>query len=410
MNKQFVDLFDVKKYGFNYWAAIGLFLGCAASWFFGNMSNWLLWKSYKVYIFTWGDILGVQYLSTSILYWFVFALTFVGLSHIFKKDAILPLIAGLVMVLWGIQFSSILFIAGLSGSVPFDIHSIAMNFSWMFVTIGAVILFFRFMGNKLGTFLIAFCLSEFLAQVLVSLIYSQPIRFFIIRSLMGILGGFVTGLLFYAGLSYHLKKRRISLEEEKVMAPEVPPIAPAEIQIPQIPKFISKRNLSMGWSFQWRMGLCILAVSGILTLLLMVVPEGVRRVLFFERSRTPVGSGQELIYYWFIGSPIIAILFVNWVAKVIVRKRYKLFTTKFVGWSVWWRIVLLNLAGFIPLMILAFLIPVLFKGRLESGFTFMGLFFLLYIPFWIVYIINVSGFAIHRLFRIIPKERWSLKT
>ncbi len=199
MNNQFVDLFDVKKYGFNYWATLGLFIG-------GIVSS-VIWKFISIFTFALDikSILTLERFAVSFVYYLVFfALAFIGLSHILKKDIALPFAVGFVKIMWGIIFRGV----GLSDVPIFRVSSIVMDFSWMFLTAAVVILFFRLIGNKLISFLIGFVLSAFLVRVLQLLIYSQSIDTFLRSALTGMISDFLIGLFFYAGLSYHFRKKR----------------------------------------------------------------------------------------------------------------------------------------------------------------------------------------------------------
>ena len=216
MEKQFVDLFDQKKSGFNFFAAIGLFLGGVIGWFLWLLGNVILYRGAPF-------AFDIEQLGRSVLTNLVFAFVFVGLCHIIKKDIFLPFAAGLAQIILGILYKS----TGLYEGQIFNFQSILISFLWSFFLAGGLILFFRIMGLKPLAFLLGFAASALLMVLIQLVVYSTPMSFFMRWLLIQIAEALITGFLFYMGLSIHFKKQGIPLERERVMVSQVTPIVAA---------------------------------------------------------------------------------------------------------------------------------------------------------------------------------------
>jgi hypothetical protein len=393
VNGQFVDLFDSKKFGFNFKALLAM----TAGGFIGSLlySIWLFFENLirSGHFFFPLD----RFVWLSLLSSLVAAALFVGLAHALSRDIWLPVCVGLGMVAWGFIDRGARLI---SEAHVFNLPSVAVNFLWIFATAFFVILFYRSLGRRLVSFLAGFAAAEFVMSLLALAIYRYPLRFLPQMLILNTVGGFVTGWLFYLALAHHLKWRK---PVSSAWSEKAGPLT----ELPAIPRFFSRRNFSLGWSFQWRMAIAWVAIFAFLSMLLAVLPESLRRVLFFERSRFDTGGGTQLVTYGFILSPLLVLFFINWVAKATLQVRYGLATSRFIGWSVWWRAVALNLGGLLPLGVLALLMAGVGGGEFEgaTGTIFGGLVFL-YLLAWIPFSLYVSGWALHSVFGVYPLENW----
>lgn len=396
MNGSFTGLFDTGKYRFNYLAGLAYLAGGFISWLL-----WWIWRSLETFI-RFGRFhfyMDAKYLAFTILAALVGAVAFIGLAHVLKKDILLPILAGLAMVLWGFFVRSVRLILY---RPTFDIPSIVMNFLWMFLAAAGVIIFYRILGKKPSAFILGFASGEFLGTILATVLYHNSIRYLLEGLILNTGSGALTGLLFYAAMASHLQWKQLAVTQPEDKTKE--PLT----ELPAAPRFLSKRNFSIGWSFQWRMALAGLATFAVLSAFLAFLPEPIRRILFFERSRLDAGGGMQFVTYGFIGAPVITLFFVNWISKAVLRVRYRLDIRRFIGWSVWWRILLINLAGLLPLMIIAVLIPAVAGSRMgDSWAAALGLSVILYFIAWIFYVFYVIGWVIHYLFKLHPLERWT---
>lgn len=216
MENQFVDLFDQKKYGFNFFVAIGFFLGGVIGWFFILFRFSILYHEYQ-FIFDIGDF------SRSVLTNLIFAFVFIGLCHVIKKDIVLPFAAGLADIILGILFR----MTGLYGGAIFEFRPMLIDFLWTLFLAAGIILFFRIMGFKPFSFVFGFAAGALLIQLFLLVFYSIPLSMFWKILLLEMVRAFIAGFLFYLGMAIHLKKYRSQIERERAMAIQATPIAPA---------------------------------------------------------------------------------------------------------------------------------------------------------------------------------------
>lgn len=216
MKKQFVDLFDQEKYGFNFFAAIALFLGGIIGFFF-MIFRYEILNPYSQSIFD------IQFFGRSVLTNLVFAFVFIGLCHIIKKDIVLPFTAGLAEIILLILYR----ITGLYRGPIIDFQSMLIDFLWVFFLAGSLILFFRIMGFKPLAFLLGFTAGTVLIQLFLLVFFSIPLSMFWKVILIEIVDALIAGSLFYMGMAIHLKKHRVQIEEERAMVSHAAPIASA---------------------------------------------------------------------------------------------------------------------------------------------------------------------------------------
>lgn len=216
MEKQFVDLFDQEKYGFNFFVVIGLFLG-------GFIGMILLIFRYEILYPDFQSIFDIEFFGRSVLTNLVFAFVFVGLCHIIKKDIFLPFAAGLAQIILGTIYR----ITGLYGGQIFDFQTMLIDFLWIFFLAGGIILFFRIMGFKPLAFLLGFTAGGVLIQLFLLVFFSTPLSMLWKVLLFEIVDALIAGFLFYMGMAIHLKKHRIQIERERAMVSPTTLITPA---------------------------------------------------------------------------------------------------------------------------------------------------------------------------------------
>ncbi len=216
MKKQFVDLFDQEKYGFNFFAVIALFLA-------GIIGMILSIVRYKIIYPDFPSIFGIKYIGTTVLTNLVFAFVFIWLCHIIKKDIFLPFATGLVQVILGTLYR----ITGLYGGQFLDFEAMLIDFFWISFLAGGLILFFRIMGFKPVAFLFGYITGGVFIQLFAHVIFSTPFSMFWKILLFEIVDALIAGSLFYFGMAFHFKEHGIQIEREGVIvSPAASPIAP----------------------------------------------------------------------------------------------------------------------------------------------------------------------------------------
>lgn len=202
MNTQFVDLFDRKKYGFNYLAIIFLILG--------SLMGWLL-------VSGWHFIIGEYRISTSwiqffvpmLANWLVFALLTIGACHFLKKDLLLPVVVGVGMVVWRFLFELI----GINPASEFAGLSVLVFFAWQVLVLGAVVLAYQKMENKLGAIIWGFVVGSLLGASISGAVHWYSVEGFILNISSSMFDGFIIAVFLFAGIALHFKKQGKKFDE-----------------------------------------------------------------------------------------------------------------------------------------------------------------------------------------------------
>jgi hypothetical protein len=201
MSETFTGLFDTKKYGFNVLAAL--------AWFAGGLISWALWGVWGFFesLFVHGRLLfpfSFESLAFVAVTSAIGAVVIVGLAHVLDSDVLLPIIAGLAMVLWGVLSRSV----GILAWWPaFYVPRVVMDFLAISVPVAAVVLFYRTLRDRLSAFVLGFALGGLLVQILATVVLRLPIPAGVVVEglVVETVGGALTGLLFFAAMASHLK-------------------------------------------------------------------------------------------------------------------------------------------------------------------------------------------------------------
>lgn len=212
MHSQFVDLFDKDRYGVNYWAVIALFVGLMMEWVgFG------LRIAYQVGVLDWGieNPVGVVLgdFPGRVAYSLGFAMVLVVLCHVLKKDIMLPVAAGVAMIVVG----SVMRTAGLAPEGESEGILLLGDFAYGLFVSGALVLSHRLMQNKLQALFLGFVTGKVLLGALggaqAYLLHSAPIGVVAQFAFAPMPAAFLAGVFFYAGISYHFDKIGIGFTE-----------------------------------------------------------------------------------------------------------------------------------------------------------------------------------------------------
>ena len=166
-------------------------------------------------------------------------------------------------------------------------------------------------------------------------------------------------------------------------------------ELPRIPKIYSKKNIALSWSVMWRSFFLIFIALAIEYTLTILFKFSLSVFLALIQQYEP---DYFMAIFFIVFFVIFRIVIFNWFGKIAIKKHYNITTKKFIGWSVWWRTTII----FLPLV---GLIGFLLEPMNKSDNLIIYILFMLYIYF--LYILLIPGWALHQLFKKIPKENWN---
>jgi len=161
------------------------------------------------------------------------------------------------------------------------------------------------------------------------------------------------------------------------------------IQLTELPtiskKLFSKINISLGWSLNWRKFIFIIPFSFIV----------------YKLQPREVGVDTVITMSFLI----INLFLMNWIGKIVIKKYYKITTEDFIGWSILWRYLFF---GLLPVIIFQSLFLFVASDAVENiDYPMVFIVFVIYIEvLFSLYLQWITGWALHRLFQIIPYEKW----
>lgn len=167
-----------------------------------------------------------------------------------------------------------------------------------------------------------------------------------------------------------------------------------------IRKIFEKGNTGLGWFVLWRLTLALLPFNVISALVAAQAgpnpAAGVGAIFAL-----PIGGNYYLVP---IAVPLVLVLW-NWIGKMAMRKKLGVNTGRFVGWALYWRFVLWQLAAIVPLGLLIALVAFASQGAGDDGqMIIIGIFGLGGIAFLIYWNLNVIGFVVKRVAAMVPSE------
>lgn len=167
-----------------------------------------------------------------------------------------------------------------------------------------------------------------------------------------------------------------------------------------IKKIFEKGNPGLGWFVLWRIGL-------------VMIPLNVISDLVAEQAGSNPAAGLGMLFALPIGGnvymvpiaiPLVLILW-NWIGKMAMRKKLGVSTDRFVGWALYWRYVLLQLAGILALALVFVPLGLLSQSGGETGqIIILSIAMLVALPALIFWNLNIIGFVVKRVAAIVTAE------
>lgn len=166
-----------------------------------------------------------------------------------------------------------------------------------------------------------------------------------------------------------------------------------------IGKILEKGNPGLGWFVLWRIALVMIPLNVISALVAEQVgpdPAPGLGMIF----ALPVGGNVYLVP---IAIPLVLVLW-NWIGKMAMRKKLGVSPGRFVGWALYWRFVLLQLAGILALVLV--FVPLAFLAQIggeEAQIIVVFTAALVGLPGLIFWNLNVIGFVVKRVASMSPE-------
>lgn len=202
----YVALFDRKKYGINFYFGAGFFLASIISWF-----SWpivILLIGHKPILPPFGQF--VDFFIMALLY----STSFLFVSHLVRKNLLLPFIWGLCRVILGIFDRGVirsLFVKSQEisnlGHV-FDLNIMVISFICAFLYMAAIILSIYYWKIKPWSLIIGITIADIISQIIACIIL-KDISFSLSDILFAVISGIIDGVLLYAGFALHFRKKSI---------------------------------------------------------------------------------------------------------------------------------------------------------------------------------------------------------
>jgi hypothetical protein len=199
MTDTFTGLFDTKKYGLNVLAALAYFAG--------GLIGWLLWGVWNLFgsLIRYGQLqfpISLRVLGLVAVTSVIGAVVVVGLAHVLNSDILLPIVAGLAMVAWGLVARSVNILPLGTLSRSLQVWRVAADFLWTAVPLAGAIIFYRSLGRRPLAFIVGFASGSLLVQLVTTVVFQ---RISVAGLIVDTAGGALMGLLFFAAMASHLK-------------------------------------------------------------------------------------------------------------------------------------------------------------------------------------------------------------
>jgi len=215
MTGQFVDLFDRKRHGLNYWAGIAVCVGLFISFGFEalEMSYWALVRGVSFSTSggeptTFGAVLLRNFrFSASEAIGFGFVL--VASGAFLKKDLLLPFATGLLAVFWGVVVRGVGFLEG----PALDPSLLVNSFVWTFLVVGSVVLCYRFLSNKLMAIALGMAMGSLFWGIISAIRYDAPLSYFAESAAQQMCMSFIAGVFLFGGIARHFSSRGMRFGE-----------------------------------------------------------------------------------------------------------------------------------------------------------------------------------------------------
>jgi hypothetical protein len=165
-------------------------------------------------------------------------------------------------------------------------------------------------------------------------------------------------------------------------------------------ELFEKGNVGLGWALLWRVSL-------------VLVPFNLLARFAAEDATANPAAGVLMLLALPIGGNLyivplalpVALLVLNGIGKHLLRRRLGYTTPRFIGWSLYWRIALLQLAGLVPLGAITGLLAGLANVVGEGGrMPIMAVAGLTMVPALVYWSLNVNGLALKRVAALVPAQ------
>lgn len=113
----------------------------------------------------------------------------------------------------------------------------------------------------------------------------------------------------------------------------------------------SKEGLTVGWMVYWRHFWRSVLYGGICFIVLVLI----FKLTGAARSVSTAYAFSRIFAFFF------SILFLSPVGKIIARKRYNKVIAAFIGWAIWWRMLVTSICFVAPLTVIYFFVIYIFS-------------------------------------------------
>lgn len=165
-------------------------------------------------------------------------------------------------------------------------------------------------------------------------------------------------------------------------------------------QLFDKGNAGLGWAVMWRM-------------VVFLVPLNLLGRFAAEEAAANPAAGILMLLALPIGGnvylvplavPVVLFLW-NWIGKHVLRTKLDFTTGRFIGWALYWRVALLQLAGIFALAVVLIPVTILAQNAADvSRMLVMAVAGLVLFPALIYWSLNITGFTLKRVAALIPAQ------
>lgn len=165
----------------------------------------------------------------------------------------------------------------------------------------------------------------------------------------------------------------------------------------RIGRFFNRRQIGLGWSVLWRLFLLLLPLRVIGQLVAWGATAGGHEPASPAAAifALPVGGN---LYVFPLAVPVM-LFGLDWIGKSVARRRLERPVAGFIGWSIYWRLALLQIAGVVAFgIVLAplILIATAIGGGSRWAAVAVGVLALALVPVLIAWSLNAAGWSLLR--------------
>jgi hypothetical protein len=209
MTGQFVDLFDKEKYGLNYWAGIMALVGMLVwSVFNAGQTAYNVLVQEMVYYGADQEPLTLGSMLVLSLRWSVssalgYGIILVASATMVRRDLLLPIVAGLLWVVWGIAIR----LVGIVDAPAFDPVALITSFVGILLSLGSIVVLYRVLANKLIGISVGMAFGSVLEMASATIQYGYPLSYYAELLCKQLCLGLIAGVFIFAGIAKHFSTR-----------------------------------------------------------------------------------------------------------------------------------------------------------------------------------------------------------